>query len=231
MSITEKKRKYLTDNFIQVYEGVISKETCEYFINFFEHQDKLGNTFPGYTGGGLNKEVKDTDDLNLKYGSKTLDDRYRGKVYYSSEHMKYLNRYDFNVKDKFEEYIKFYHSHDCRFSEPLKDGVSLYNSNPELSMNSPLMHRYKPPEQGYHGWHCDWAISNQRTVMRMMVGMVYLNDVKEGGETEFLHQKVKIQPTQGTLVIWPTYFTHIHRGNKPISNTKYVVNQWFIPIV
>jgi hypothetical protein len=62
----------------------------------------------------------------------------------------------------------------------------------------------------------------------MVVGMLYLNDVEEGGETEFLHQKVKIKPSQGTVVVFPTYFTHVHRGNAPISNTKYIINKWGI---
>ena len=64
---------------------------------------------------------------------------------------------------------------------------------------------------------------------RMLVGMVYLNDVKDGGETEFYYQKLKIKPKRGTLVIWPAYFTHLHRGNKPISNSKYIINMWANP--
>ena len=232
MSITVKKRKYLADNFIQIYEKTISKEICEYFIDFFESEDRLGNTFAGSTAGGVKKKDKDTDDLNLKYGNIRLDERYRRKVYCSFEHIKYLNKYDADVKDKFEEYIKFYHNDfNSRFAEPIRDGVSLFHPDPDLTCNAPLMHRYKPPEQGFHRWHSDWGLAKPETITRMLVGMVYLNDVEKGGETEFYHQKVKIKPTQGTLLVWPTYFTHTHRGNKPISNTKYVVNQWFIPIV
>ena len=38
--------------------------------------------------------------------------------------------------------------------------------------------------QGYHTWHCDHAEMKARN--RILAFMVYLNDVKEGGETEFL---------------------------------------------
>ena len=65
---------------------------------------------------------------------------------------------------------------------------------------------------------------------RMLVGMLYLNDVSKGGETEFYHQGVSIQPRQGTVVVWPAYFTHTHRGNPPVSNTKYIVNKWGYPV-
>ena len=59
--------------------------------------------------------------------------------------------------------------------------------------------------------------------------MWYLNDVEEGGETEFWYQKVKIKPKKGTVVMFPTSFTHKHKGHIPISNDKYIVNMWMQP--
>ena len=76
----------------------------------------------------------------------------------------------------------------------------------------------------------DWGPDNEMVSTRMMVAMLYCNDVEEGGETEFYHQKLKIKPKKGTLVMWPTYFTHIHKGHAPISNSKYILNNWAIPI-
>ena len=29
------------------------------------------------------------------------------------------------------------------------------------------------------------------------------------------------------MVIWPAYFTHLHRGNPPISNEKWIVTGWY----
>lgn len=78
--------------------------------------------------------------------------------------------------------------------------------------------------EGYHIWHYE---ANDKTVCnRLLVWMLYLNDVDEGGETEFLYQSMRIKPKQGTLVIWPAAFTHTHRGNPPLSNPKYVVTGW-----
>ena len=56
--------------------------------------------------------------------------------------------------------------------------------------------------------------------------MFYLNDVQEGGETEFYYQDLSIKPRKGTMVIAPAYFTHTHRGNVPISNDKYILTSW-----
>jgi hypothetical protein len=55
---------------------------------------------------------------------------------------------------------------------------------------------------------------------------VYLNTVEQGGETEFLYYPKRIKPTTGTLILWPAGYTHAHRGNPPISNTKYILTGW-----
>lgn len=80
------------------------------------------------------------------------------------------------------------------------------------------------PGEGYHIWH--FENSDVAYLRRVLVYMVYLNDVDEGGETEFLYQGRRIKPRQGRLVLWPAGFTHLHRGNPPISNTKYIITGW-----
>jgi hypothetical protein len=77
---------------------------------------------------------------------------------------------------------------------------------------------------GYHTWHCENAEMKARN--RILAFMVYLNDVNEGGETEFLYQKCRFKPEKNTLLVWPSQFTHIHRGNPPLSNDKYIITGW-----
>ena len=78
--------------------------------------------------------------------------------------------------------------------------------------------------EGFHFWHCENAEMKARN--RILAFMVYLNDVTEGGETEFLYQKCRFKPEKNTLLIWPTQFTHVHRGNPPLSNDKYIITGW-----
>ena len=56
--------------------------------------------------------------------------------------------------------------------------------------------------------------------------MTYLNDVEDGG-TEFYYQGLKTKAEKGLTLIWPSDFTHTHRGI--ISNTKekYIATGWF----
>ena len=77
---------------------------------------------------------------------------------------------------------------------------------------------------GYHIWH--YENTGLPAANRLIVWMVYLNDVEDGGETEFLYLSKRVKPKQGTLLFWPTSFTHTHRGNPPISNEKYIMTGW-----
>jgi len=54
----------------------------------------------------------------------------------------------------------------------------------------------------------------------------YLNDVEEGGETEFLNFDLKIKPKKGTLFMFPPLWLYPHRGNPPISNEKYLLSSY-----
>ena len=80
------------------------------------------------------------------------------------------------------------------------------------------------PGQGYHIWHTD--NSSIFTSRRVIVVSLYLNTIKEGGETEFLYQGIRVPPVEGTLVLFPAGWTHPHRGNPPLKETKYIVTTW-----
>ena len=90
-----------------------------------------------------------------------------------------------------------------------------------------VMQRTEPKSgDGYHRWHSERFGMN--TVERVLAWTVYLNDVQEGGETEFLYQGLRVAPKHGRIVIWPAGWTHVHRGNPPLSNTKYILTGWIV---
>ena len=64
------------------------------------------------------------------------------------------------------------------------------------------------------------------TGSRLLLVMGYLNDVEEGGETEFLYQSKRVESKKGRIVICPSGFTHTHRGNPPLKGNKYMINGW-----
>jgi hypothetical protein len=82
------------------------------------------------------------------------------------------------------------------------------------------------PGAGYHVWHSEQG--NGPDSARCLVYSLYLNDIEEAGETEFLYQKLRIPPKENSMVIWPAAFTHTHRGNVVHgTKSKYIITGWF----
>ena len=63
---------------------------------------------------------------------------------------------------------------------------------------------------------------------RYMVFLWYLNDVAEGGETEFPDLGIKIQARTGRLLMFPPYWMFQHAGLPPRSNDKYIVSTYLM---
>ena len=64
------------------------------------------------------------------------------------------------------------------------------------------------------------------TLHRLFAWMTYLNDVDDGGYTNFSHYRIKIKPETGKTLIWPAEWTHAHTGEVLKSGTKYIVTGW-----
>ena len=86
------------------------------------------------------------------------------------------------------------------------------------------IHKVRKSE-GYHVWHYEKDCSEN--LNRLMAYMTYLEAPKEGGETEFLHQSLRIDPVVGRTLIWPAGYTHQHRGNPPLDGEKMYITGWF----
>ena len=84
--------------------------------------------------------------------------------------------------------------------------------------------KYKKNEC-YFGWHSERT--TVPTCKRLLVFMTYLNDVTEGGETEWFYQKIKIKPEKGLTVIWPAEWTHLHKGCVSKTQEKYIITGWY----
>jgi len=81
------------------------------------------------------------------------------------------------------------------------------------------------PNEGFYAWHCEYDHNFENTSRRMIVWMIYLNTVEDGG-TEFSDHKI-INAEEGKCVIWPAYWTHYHRGVVSKTKTKYIVTGWY----
>ncbi len=94
------------------------------------------------------------------------------------------------------------------------------NSFKDIGYN---MQRYLPGE--YYHWHVDGGPGPFS--QRQLVAIWYLNDVEgPGGETEFPLQEIKIKPAAGKLVLFPPFWTHVHRAVTLEKGVKYIATTW-----
>jgi hypothetical protein len=81
------------------------------------------------------------------------------------------------------------------------------------------------PGQFYSRYHCEHD-GDPRHVKRVFAWMIFLNDIKIGGGTQFLYQKQIIKPKAGDFYIWPASWTHLHRGVVAPKETKFILTGW-----
>ena len=84
--------------------------------------------------------------------------------------------------------------------------------------------QYYKPNDGYYEWHSEALIPEHSK--RVLVWMTYLNDVNDGG-TEFKYYNYKTKAIKGKTLIWPSGFTHTHRGQISETQEKYIITGWF----
>lgn len=99
------------------------------------------------------------------------------------------------------------------------------NSCSPWRISQPVNIQHYAPGQGYHMWHCE-RTGGARNNLRHLVFLTYLNDVTDGGETEFLYQGLKVKPEKGLTLIWPTDWNFLHRGVTSPSQHKYIATGW-----
>ena len=197
----EEKIKGEYSDFIGIYRDAVSEELCNEIINAFDHFMHNGSI-------GAKPYCEDDQFANSCAG------RFDYAIELGDMTTKMDGRTDRDLNDiLFGNYAEY-----CLIFGHLK-GAQFYSSCQKVQMT--------PPGGGYHVWHDE---NTGGDYSRVAVWMVYLNDAFDGGETEFLYYKKRIQPKAGTLLIWPAGLTHCHKGNMVLGsskNNKYIVTGWF----
>ncbi|MGO9624623.1 MAG: 2OG-Fe(II) oxygenase, partial [Steroidobacteraceae bacterium] len=78
--------------------------------------------------------------------------------------------------------------------------------------------------EGHFKWHFDALGADAWD--RQLAMVLYLNSVADGGETCFHRQNLKIKPVAGDALFFPTFWTHLHCGEIPRSEDKYVISSF-----
>ncbi len=220
------------DDFIEVYDNALPPELCAEILQRFEASPHVGR---GVTGNGVDVEKKDSYDLTITnfpdwrdINQKLADNTLR----YMCE---YMGKYRFLLMGALSPSVV-----DPESGQPAVLGPENFDRLGVPLLADLVKHMYRlsfinvqkylQGTGGYHHWHSEIYPQNQtcETLHRVLLYQYYLNDVTEGGETEFLYQNRKVAPKAGRLVIAPAGFTHTHKGHIPLSGDKTIVNSWVL---
>jgi hypothetical protein len=67
-------------------------------------------------------------------------------------------------------------------------------------------------------------VTDHESSRRFLSFLWYLNDVNDGGETIFADLEIK--PKTGRMLVFPPLWMFPHKGNSPISNSKYILSTY-----
>lgn len=186
---------------IGTFSNVFSQDFCDKVIEQFndpkvKKHNRQGDDTIGFSSGLQKKDLRGYFP-QMKDGKKMLDAVIKGlDMCYGA----YAGKYS-----------SLQHDQNYNFSNINYTGLQIQRTD---------------PGEGYHVWHHEWGPEAFDFLSRFLVYTVYLNDIDEGGETEFLHQQLRIKPVRGSVCFFPPFYTHTHRGNPPLKESKYIITGW-----
>jgi hypothetical protein len=225
------------DDFIYKQSNSIPKELCDEIIMKYENEKEKKQ---GTTGKGVDIKVKQTMDFTINQENNEKWNDINNILY--NELLKNIKKYDKKlVIDDINPFI--IHSNNSSLSET---SISIHPQRPQdekESMNSSrkgkkyniipsstlfdiafMIQKYDK-NVGKYTYHNDFHIDYISKSYRIITFLWYLNDVHEGGETEFWGN-YKIKPEAGKLILFPASWTFPHTGKMPLSNDKYIITGW-----
>ena len=151
----------------------------------------------GQTSSGVNEEVKKSTDI-------TINPNDLKKEGYSA-----FNDYFKNLNECFMDYKEQY-----PFLNTFLKKVHIGHFNVQKYLVGDHFARLHSERTSLNSLH------------RIFAWMTYLNDVDDGGTTDFDYYKIKIKPETGKTLIWPAEWTHAHTGSILKSGSKYIITGW-----
>ena len=202
-------------NFVMTIDNMLSSEICDFIVEYIKSPEvhyKLHTTIDNRKGR-QDRQIPGTLFLTHVTGiqvGKSLDAETDPKT------LKFGGKVGDIFTNCLTEGLKVY-------SNVMAEGLMPTVENSFIDFTEFKFQETKP-SGGFHDWHYEHSSQNKE---RFLVWCIFLNDVEEGGETEFLYHSMRVKPKKGSMLLFPASFTHTHRGNPPISNTKYIATGWY----
>lgn len=222
----------MTTDFIEVIDNALPLELCQQIIRTF---DKSKHLQPGRTGGGIDTDKKRSMDVSFSQAPEFAPLRQQVMQTVANAVHDYLRKYYFAIVGPLGLTLP-----DPQTGQPVKLTADNFEQLGIPALPGLMRHLFRTGDinaqcyekgmGGYPYWHSEVfpQMPDNEPLHRILLFMFYLNDITEGGSTDFYYQNRSIQPQAGRMVIAPAYFTHTHRGQIPVSNDKYILTSWVL---
>ena len=219
-------------DFIEVYPGALDASFCEAVVRQFEAS---GLARPGAIGSGVDPTKKDSLDATITdypewrpVCERVFATTFRYLVEYCGKYSHLVTgALSPSIEDTATGRLRTVdHATFEELARPRLPGLV----NALYRFSSINVQKYRRGSGGYHHWHSEAypRDASGETLHRVLLFMYYLNDVADGGETEFFYQERKVRPATGSLIIAPAAFTHTHKGHVPLSGDKFLLASWVL---
>lgn len=190
---------------ILVFDGLISENVCKQFT---DEVSSIWNdvSFQGKTLGGVDIKIKNSFDMAFSEMGFTERNMTYPVVFKNMESI-FLNGFIQAIaayQNKYRALHSWIEVEDTGFQ------VQCYNKC-----------------MGWYREHVD-SFPGTEAQNRVLSGIIYLNDVEQGGQTRFPLHDVEVEARAGRIVLFPSNFTHPHEGKTPLSNDKWILNTFFV---
>jgi len=193
------KKSNIQDH-IGTFDNYFPDELCDKYINYFDKITLNPSKFT--TNGALNRNsLKHVQDTHYCLMTELYD-------------------HDLNINYVGADFQKIF------WEECYPKYIEKYPIIKEFDRHRILDLKIQKTEkgQGYHTWHAETMQAKECN--RFIVISLYLNTVEKGGETEFLNQSLRVPAIKNRFLMFPATYTHVHRGNPPLSGSKYIITGW-----
>jgi len=171
----------------------------ETFIFQDKISEKICDKLKNFYKNNINRHIKDKNTLGKLSTEIILTSK--DEIYFE---------YDNHLGECLKKYLKKYERANCVKDFSISDQIKIQH--------------YKINE-GFFNWHHE-NDGFYPDIKRHLVFMTYLNNVDDGG-TEFLYQNMITKAIKGNTVIWPSQWTHTHKGQISKVKEKYIITGWF----
>ena len=179
----------------------IDPSVCDRLVELHRQCDRKGIVKRGLMAKAeaavVDVAKKDSLDLTLSTIPGELQEEYGLPGYFAE------------LKRCLEQYVE---------QHPLLKSIGQYGVT-----ESPVIQHYRPGG-GFKLVH--FERSGLSTTTRMLTWMTFLNDVTDGGGTQFIYQKHTFEARRARTLIWPSDFTHSHAGVVSPTQHKYIITGW-----